>query len=162
MKECISLLNGCEIFAASSSSNAHHAFLVDDETRCFIFNRSPHVHPHQLMIDEMRKLKTTYIDSCVQSMPVDWSQGPFAFIYTEYLKDFLDKYDFKYNEQELISETHNLFWEFMASWAHAVSEDSVYLCNKELSFIDKNNVLKLCEEFRKPFVKKSILSFFKK
>jgi hypothetical protein len=162
MHECISLLNGCEVFAASSSSNAHHAFLLDDETRCFIFNRSPHVHPHQLMIDEMRKLRTTYVDSCAQSLPVHWSQGPFIFMFTKYLKAFMDKYNFKYNEQLLISQTHDLFWEFTASWAHAVSEDSVYRQCEELAHIDETNLLQLCEEFKKPLAKKSLFSFFRK
>lgn len=96
-----------------------------------------------------------FVQHMSQSLPVDWSQGPFIFMFTKYLKAFLDKYNFKYDEQKLISQTYDLFWEFTASWAHAVSKDSVYRQNKGLAHIDENNLLKLCEEFKKPLTKKA-------
>lgn len=149
-EEFISILNGCEVFAAESGSNAHNAFLLNDGTKCVIFNRSPHFHPTQLMIDEMKNLKTYYVDTYAQSVPIDWSQGPFIFKFTEYLKSFLNKYEFEYDEYELIQKSYHLFWDFLSKWINTILSDSVYVNYPNLWCIDNQDIANLCEEFAPP------------
>lgn len=117
LKDTISVLKGCEEFVASSGSNAHNAIFLNDGAKTVILNRSEHVHPTQTMIDEMKNLKSIYIDSFYNILPVDWSIGPFTFCYTTYLENYLRKYKFKFNKKEICKKSSKNLILYVNSWA---------------------------------------------
>jgi hypothetical protein len=95
-EDMIAILKGCEEFVASSGSNAYNALFLNDEAKLTVLNRSEHVHPTQTMIDEMRNFDTTYVDCFTDILPVSWDCGPFMFLYTKHLEEYLKSKSMKY------------------------------------------------------------------
>lgn len=97
MQEKIAILSGCEEFIAQNGSNAHYSLFCKPNTSVVVLNRSSDIHYVQTQIDQLRNLKTTYVDSFFDLLPVWLSIGPFSFGLTIYLKVYLDSRSFKYN-----------------------------------------------------------------
>lgn len=98
INQVLSIMKGCEVFAASSGTNIHNSIFMLDNSRCICFNRSSHFHPLQIMIDRMRNLNCTYVDSYVDLASDDWSGGPFLFQSNKNLINFYDQEKYKYNK----------------------------------------------------------------
>lgn len=98
--ETLSILKGCNHFLAASGTNIHNSIFLQDGSISVCLNRSEHFHPIQIMIDRMRSLNTTYIDSFLFGTQSNWSSGPFLLFPTKYLLRFLkaENLEFKYFE----------------------------------------------------------------
>ena len=101
IKDTIATLKNCEEFVAQSGSNAHNAIFLNDNAKITILNRSAHFHPCQTMINRLRNLQVTYIDVFWKALPVDWSYGPFIFLYTDKLKQYFVSNHFRYNAKKI-------------------------------------------------------------
>ena len=143
----LSILKGCETFAAQSASNAHNALFCSNNVNLIILNRSPHVHIIQNMINEMRHLNTTYIDAYYPILPVDMSIGPFSFYFSKYVKQFCVDNHMKYNERVLKKKSKKNVMTYLKTWAeyysnaqwfkHVENEDiSLKLLIENISDID--------------------------
>lgn len=135
LKETLSVLKGCEEFVAASGSNAHNAIFLNDGVKIVILNRSEHVHPTQTMIDKMKNLKSIYIDSFYNLLPVNWSIGPFSFCYTECLEDYLNKYHMKFNKKKLQKKHIKNLSLYLGSWAEFYSTPEIF------SLLNVNEIL---------------------
>lgn len=94
--ETVSLLMGCKEFLASSGTNAHNAIFLPDGAKLVCMNRSAHFHPIQTMINDIRCLKTTYVDLFLFSSDVNFGDAPCYLFPTKYLFDFFNFRHIKY------------------------------------------------------------------
>ena len=116
MFDTLSILKGCESFAASSGTNAHNAVFLNDGAQCISLNRSPHVHPVQTQIDRMKGLDAVYVEAHVSLLPADWSVGPFLFGPTRHVMAFFDHQGFAWERQALQAPFPHYLAEFMKIW----------------------------------------------
>ena len=116
MFDTISILKGCNFFAASSGTNAHNAIFLNDSTTVICLNRSPHLHYIQTMIDRMKKHNTIYIDANISLLPVNWSVGPFLFGPTRHLLAFFNYFKFNYDVRDLYDDFPKYFIYFLKAW----------------------------------------------
>lgn len=98
MYETISILKGCEVFAATSATNIHNAIFMNDGKRTICLNRSAHFHPIQTMIDEMRGLDNIYVDVFIFSSDANFGNAPCLLAPTRHLFDFFETYHLKYDK----------------------------------------------------------------
>ena len=116
ISDMIAVLKGCEIFAAASGTNAHHAIFLSDNATSICINRSPHIHYIQTMIDRMKGLDSYYIEANVSLLPVSWSAGPFLVGPTKYLFSYLNYFEFTYDAQVLYDEFPKYMISFLKAW----------------------------------------------
>lgn len=100
--ETVSILSGCQEFVASSGTNIHNSVFLPDGAKIICINRSGHFHPIQSMIDQMKRLKSTYIDAYIWSSIVNFGDSPCFLAPTKYLIQYFDDKNFKYNKFKLI------------------------------------------------------------
>ena len=95
-KETISILKGCNSFAAVSGTTAHNAIFLKDNVECIYLNKSPEIHYIQTMIDRMKNINSNYIDVFMSLLPANWSIGPFWIGITEHLLSYFKDCNMKY------------------------------------------------------------------
>jgi hypothetical protein len=100
--ETVSTLSGCTEFVASSGTNIHNSIFLPDEAKIVCINRSAHFHPIQSMIDQMKRLETTYIDAYIWSSIVNFGDSPCFLAPTRYLFQYFDNKNFSYRKFDLI------------------------------------------------------------
>jgi hypothetical protein len=136
VEQMIFILNGCKELVASSASNAHNAIFLNDSSKLVILNRSNHVHPMQTMINSLRNLNVTYVDSFTDILPVSWDCGPFLFGYTEHLASFLKSNNMSFNEKKLKNVTDSNIIKFVSAWPKVQKDYGHTLKTKKDLFID--------------------------
>ncbi|MDR0572223.1 MAG: glycosyltransferase family 61 protein, partial [Rickettsiales bacterium] len=136
IKQMIFILNGCKELAVSSGSNAYNAIFLNDSSKLMVLNRSGHVHPIQTMINSLRNLKVTYVDSFTDILPVSWDCGPFLFGYTEHLASFLKSKNMIFDEKKLKNATDINVIKFISAWLEVQKVYGRALQAKEGLFID--------------------------
>ncbi|MGI9211902.1 MAG: glycosyltransferase family 61 protein [Methylococcaceae bacterium] len=124
LREMLSLLKGCDTFAASSGSNAHHAIFLRDNVELICLNRSPHIHYPQTMIDRMKGLNTSYVDAYFSVLPADWSTGPFLFGPNKCLLEFFNHKSFAYDYNKLLYSSLPYFYEYFRIWGFYYSDEN--------------------------------------
>lgn len=141
VKDMIAALKNCEEFVSQSGSNAHNAIFCGDNAKVTILNRSAHFHPCQTMINRLRNLQVTYVDVFCKALPVDWSSGPFIFLYTDELKKYLVSNDFKYNAKKLERDSFFGIKKYLNLWVELYTESELK-CNINNLNLDKNVFVK--------------------
>jgi hypothetical protein len=121
-REMISILNGCEELVASSGSNAYNALFLNDKAKLVILNRSAHVHYDQTMINQMRNLNVTYVDSFTNVLPVSIDCGPYMFRYTEHLARYFKSAGIKYCRKDLVNASDENTVSFVHKWCNFYSD----------------------------------------
>lgn len=81
--DLISKLKSSKQIIAISGTNSHNSIFMNDNSKLICFSRSSHYHPPQSMIDQMKNLKTSYVDVYLLKFG-DWSGGPFYIYPTKY------------------------------------------------------------------------------
>lgn len=122
VKEMLSVLKGCEVFAAQSASNAHNAIFCDCGTEVIILNRSAHVHIIQHIINDIKKLNVTYIDAFYPILPVNWSIGPFSFYFSRYFLSFLNDNKMTFNRRLKKKTSDKNFVKYIKAWSGQYSD----------------------------------------
>jgi hypothetical protein len=122
----ISVLKGCKQFVASSGSNAHNAVFLNDFSKLVVLNRSNHVHPTQTMINRLRNLDVTYVDSFTDILPVSWDCGPFLFGHTSHLISFLKSKKMRFDEKKLKKTTNTNIIKFISVWCERYDDPLFY------------------------------------
>lgn len=100
--ETISTLSACKEFVASSGTNIHNSIFLPDGASIVCINRSAHFHPIQSMIDQMKRLKVTYIDAYIWSSIVNFGDSPCFLAPTRYLLQYFKDKNFNYRKFEFI------------------------------------------------------------
>ncbi len=98
MNEMPALLSNCSHLAASSGTNIHNSIFLPKGATSICFNRSSHLHPLQLMIDEMLELKSIYVDCHLNASKDNFSSGPYYFWPTKTLFRFISDMKIKANK----------------------------------------------------------------
>jgi hypothetical protein len=115
MNDVISVLKGCESFAASSGTNAHLAVFMEDGAELICLNRSPHINYIQTMISLLFNINTIYVDSYIDLLPTT-AHGPFLFGMNENLINFFEYRNFTYPLDKYYKEMPDNVCEFMKVW----------------------------------------------
>ncbi len=102
LDEELNLLINCDSFASCYGSTVHNSLFLRDNTEVIVIPRIASLlnAPYQEMVNQVRSLNVTYIDSTL-SIFGRWSAtGPWFFIVSEQLKRFFgDKFD-GYDEED--------------------------------------------------------------
>lgn len=117
MRDTLSVLKGCEVFAASSGTNAHNALWLPDGARSIVLNRSPHAHPVQTMIDRLKQLDAVYVDADAALLPASWSTGPFLFGPTQQLLAFYRYHRMAHQPEALRARFVPHLLDYLRTWA---------------------------------------------
>jgi hypothetical protein len=102
IRDFISLMKGCNKLVSVTGSSAHSGIFLKNEVKVVYLNRSSHFHPIQTMIDQMKSLNATYIDTYMNFLPHEWSSGPFLLWPTKYFIKFCDDSNIRINNFELV------------------------------------------------------------
>ena len=149
IRDMIAVLKNCEEFVAQSGSNAHNAIFLSDNTKITILNRSAHFHPCQTMINKIRNLKVTYVDCFCEELPVDWCYGPFIFLYTNKLKQYLDANKFTYNAKKLKKENISNLTKYCGVWEYQYTKLTPFAIDNNC--INKKTFIKFISFINKYF-----------
>ena len=101
MYETISILKGCDEFGSTSGTNIHNSVFMNDRKAIICLNRSAHFHPIQTMIDRMKRLKATYVDTFVFSTNDNFGNAPCFVTVTCSLRKFFHARNWSYNRINL-------------------------------------------------------------
>ena len=104
--EFLSLMLSAKTLVASSGTSAHNAVFMKKQSELICLNRSDHHHHLQIMINKIRDLKVTHVDTSfnVFNNP-NLANGPFNIVITSYLLDFLKRESFKLPSKLFIAYT---------------------------------------------------------
>lgn len=112
-QELIFKLKSCKKVIAISGTSSHNSLFMMDNSNLVCLNRSPHFHPPQSMIDDMKNLKTTYIDVFRFSfINKNWSSGPFFVYPSKYFMKFISN-NFNFYKQSNLLTIHRILFSFL-------------------------------------------------
>lgn len=95
--EICKILKNCSHFASTSGTNMSNSIFLPKGAKVICFNRSSHLHPLQLMIDQMLKLEFQYVDCHLKSERINFSSGPYFFWPSKKFLEFTSKFSKKRN-----------------------------------------------------------------
>lgn len=127
VRETISVLRGCDVFAATSGTNIHNSVFMEDERQIICLNRSAHFHPLQTMIDKMKNLNSIYVDAFIFSSDKNFGNSPCLLFPTTNVLSFFNFHNFRYNKWVLITKAvgflcdYLIFNFFIVPWRKGVS-----------------------------------------
>ena len=100
LDEQLNLLINCKSFASTLGSCSHNSLFLCDKTESIFIPRNPdRFTVYQPVIDELRSLNATYVDTSL-SICGNYTLGPFYYMLSEQLKRFFgDKFD-GYEEED--------------------------------------------------------------
>ncbi|MDR2408667.1 MAG: glycosyltransferase family 61 protein, partial [Bacteroidales bacterium] len=85
--EKLLFVHECSHFASITGTSTHFSLFAKKSTKIIVFNKQIELNRFQIMIDEMKGYKVTYIDSYLSLFPVQWL-GPFLHTITDNLISF--------------------------------------------------------------------------
>ena len=109
----ISILKGCKMFASTSGTSAHNAIFMNDGATCICLNRSAHFHPIQIMIEQMRGLKSIYVDVFIFSSRGSFADVPCLLAPTRFLFNFYKSKGFSYDKFSHYKKMPKYFIEYI-------------------------------------------------
>ena len=155
LDEQLNILINVESFAATLGSISHNCLFLRDYTETIIIPRSPLFTLYQQVIDEVRQLKTNYIDTTLSIFSNGWA--PNCFIISKQLREFFndnfdgyDEDDFKIFLQYVknyVTEYFNFLPKNKNYYAPVLSEFMEQLKQRE-DLIAAYNMPPNWEEFR--------------
>lgn len=103
----LNILANCENFASSLGSISHNALFLKDNVNSIYIPRLPayehNLNPYQVVIDDMRNLNVTYIDTTLSIFPVAF-WGAFCYIISKQLKEYFgDEWNGEYTEDDFVA-----------------------------------------------------------
>ena len=113
IEDTISILKGCEEFAATSATAIHNSIFLTDRTKCICLNRSAHFHPVQTMIDRMRELDSIYVDAFLFSSDKNFGDAPCLLAPTKYLVRFYEEHNFRFNKFFIYTSGSGYFYKYI-------------------------------------------------
>lgn len=99
--EVLSVVKGCNLFAATSGTNIHNSLFLRHNSRMVCLSRSGHYHPIQIMIDRMNGLNVSYVDAYIFGSRANWSNGPFFLFPTNSIRRFFSSEAMTFNALSL-------------------------------------------------------------
>ena len=88
LSDFIAMLHSAKTVASISGTSAHNAMFMSQDSNLVCLNRSNHHHPLQIMIGEMRKINTSYVDVFFNFFSPNFGNGPFNIIISKYFIRF--------------------------------------------------------------------------
>jgi capsular polysaccharide biosynthesis protein len=88
------ILFNCSVLVGSSASVIHNAVFLRPGASVICLNRSPHIHPIQVMIEQMLDVSHLYIDCFVRVKGQSFCNGPFLLGFTDELKHYFNEQKF--------------------------------------------------------------------
>jgi hypothetical protein len=88
LSDFIAMLHSAKTVASISGTSAHNAMFMSQDSNIICLNRSNHHHPLQIMIGEMRKINTSYVDVFFNFLSPNFGNGPFNIIISKYFIRF--------------------------------------------------------------------------
>ncbi len=127
LREKISILKGCEVFAGVLGSNSNHALFLNDNCRAIVLLRSEWPHVVNSELDILRNLRTTYVEAFHQILPVNYNVGPFILGNNQHnsLFNFFDDYGFEYDRKNFDVKFSELV-QYICLWSstHSVHKNT--------------------------------------
>ena len=63
IEEQVFLIRNCSCFATTEGSIAHNAIFLDEGKKLILVRKANYINPYQIVIDEMQKIETIYVDA---------------------------------------------------------------------------------------------------
>lgn len=166
VKEQISYIRGADQIAGFISSGIHNSVFARPETKIIILEKFALMNGTQGIINLIKKLKVTYIDTFYTFLPVAWGEGPFLVGISNFLINYMEKENFSYIPQKTGISNGNLI-DFLKKWGETYKKSKGYMVNptieESIKLINKvfNKDSFIKENFYKIYYK-NVIYFIKK
>jgi capsular polysaccharide biosynthesis protein len=94
ISDFMKLMSECHTLVASSGTNAHNSVFLQNGSKLICLNRSQHMHPSQLLIDQGKELDTLYIDCHFFKLPHTLGNLPCCYGITKELQSYFKDNNF--------------------------------------------------------------------
>ena len=118
----VSLIAGAKEIVTTVGTLSHLILFARDDAKITLLNRSG-IITTQIFINQACNYEPYYIDAANNPLPTDHWRGPFLMMPNQYFKDYLDKTDVEYEEDELdmSKELPNAMLEYLQEWTNVYS-----------------------------------------
>ncbi len=120
LREKISIVKGAKILVGVFGSNSLHSMFLEDDTKALILLRDDSPNVINAEFEILKRIKSAYIESFYDILPVAFNCGPFILGITKYFVDFLNDYSFIYDEKNTRIKRSELL-NYFTSWAMSYS-----------------------------------------
>ncbi len=139
--EKISILKGAQSFVGSAGTNQLHILFANDNLESIIINRND-IENYFFSFDMLINSRITIISANNNFLPPAITAGPFLIGATEYLFNFFDDNNFKYNKKEFMYEYSQII-DYIFTWSKVYKrryiEDTKYI-SEEVEEISKDEL----------------------
>ncbi len=150
LKKQIALIKGCQEFASLNSSNSHNLIFANKDCRACLVNKCNIVNYTQILINQMRNIKASYVDAGKNFLPVSQGMGPFLVYPSEHLKQYCIEHnlDFKNVKQDISDK--DIVWYF-SYWGMVNNEKWVQPHIQNANFEECLNLMKFYLPYKSNF-----------
>ena len=126
IEEQISVISGAKNIVGVVGTALHNLMFMSNGASCTILERYNRPNYNQIIINDMRSLKTNYVYANDSFLPCASGKGPYLLLNTEYLQKYLDDNTFNYKEQDTALQTA-LKQTYAVAWYLMYHEDEAYM-----------------------------------
>ncbi|MDD4803554.1 MAG: glycosyltransferase 61 family protein [Candidatus Paceibacterota bacterium] len=131
VREQISYIKGADYIAGFIGSGIHNSVFAKSGTNIIILEKFSLINDTQGVINLIKKLKVTHINTFYTFLPVAWGEGPFLAGISKYLIDYMKKENFisippkaGINKNDLII--------FIKKWGETYKKSTGYMVNPNI------------------------------
>ena len=139
--EQLSIIKGAKTVACISGSLLHQMLFAQDGTELIVIQQFSTINGAQRPINDMRKLRVTYIDAFIGLPNIIQGRGPYLIINTNFLQQFIIDNNFKTVEYNAINMQKDI-GNYVAKWQEYAKNGNL---RKELTLEEQKSII---EEFR--------------
>ena len=143
--EKISILKGAKSFVGSDGTNKYHIIFANDNLEVIIINRSDYMIYDNSAFDKLINSNTIILSSNNNFFPPVLTSGPFLIGGTEYLFNFFDDNNFKYNRKDF-NYKYSQILDYIFTWSkiyrrRCIKQNNIDSYISEISKTDLSNKL---------------------
>ena len=102
LDDFISMLHSAKTVTSISGTSAHNAMFMSQDSTLVCLSRSNHHHPLQIMIGEMRKINTSYVNVFLNFFRPNFGNGPFNIIASKHFISFTRFHEMQFPAKPII------------------------------------------------------------
>lgn len=102
----IAMVQNAEIIGAPSGSAAHNVLFARDGVQVIWIEKSAIYNQHQANIDRIKQLEASYVDANAVFFPVGNGNGPFIFLWNDWLERFAGDKHWKFPDKEFLGREY--------------------------------------------------------
>lgn len=117
LEEQVGMLNSAKDVICTMGTLSHLCLFCKEGTNLTILRRYDNsMLLPQTLINQLKNLNVYYVDATYNFLPTQHSGGVFLYGPTKYFRNYLDKRNFEYDEEELFFDLKEYAYEYIVKW----------------------------------------------